>query len=263
MKKSGQATVPPSFRLVRTGGQVPTRDNIEALRMAQRPAPEFNAAMLMQHTDPVMRVEGIVKGLGLDVARESSWKKFLEDQLNGGTNELVMRKALYQRMMGERMEPELRKAIFQRSMSYYKEKMRKSLVQIVTADEILEKAEARGGSYHRRVPAKGGKGYRYIYDEEKYNTREDAHLSGVDAKSMRIQKAVTGMVTAAEKGCSVEEMKALSKKFGSKEVASVLKKQCSEGGTLQYKGGKFSVKKSPEMKKSLDPDFKFVIGSRE
>ena len=257
MKKSGQST-PQAFRQVRIPGQVPSRDNIKALRLAQKPAPAFKAAMLLEHTEPVMRIEGITKGLGLDPARESSWNKFLDDQLNGGVNELVMRKALYARMMNERMEPAMRKAIFQRSMNYCREKMSKSVVQVVTADEILEKAEARGGRYHRRVPAKNGKGYRYIYDPEKYASRSDAHLSGAEARDSRIKKAVTAMLDEKTE-CTPEDMKTLAKKFGAHEVASVLKKQCGDGGSMEFKNGKFK-KKAEQVKKSLEPDFRFVLG---
>lgn len=260
MEKSGQFT-PPAFRNARIAGQVPSRDNIKALRLAQKPAPAFKAAMLLEHTEPVMRIEGITKGLGLDPARENSWKKFLDDQLNGNVNELVMRKALYERMMNERMEPAMRKAIFQRSMNYCREKMSKSVVQVVTVDEILEKAEARGGSYHRRVPAKNGKGYRYIYDPEKYATRSDAHLSGAEARDNRIKKAVTAMLDEKTE-CSPEDMKALAKKFGAHEVAAVLKKQCGDGGAMEFKNGKFK-KKSLEKSMKAQPDFRFVLGGHK
>jgi len=253
MKKSG-FIIPPAYRRIQQGGGVPSRENLELMRLAQTPAPKFNAAMLLE-PDPVLRVEGITKGLGFDPARENSWNKFLEDHLNGGTNELVMRKALYSRMMDERMDPTLRRALFKRSMSYYREKMKKSVVQVVTPDEILEKAEARGGSYHRRIPRPGGKGYRYFYNKEDYDKREDAHVSGKDATAARITKAVSTLVEGSKEGCGVAEMKGLAKKFGSKEIAAHLKKQCAEGGTMEYKGGKF------KMKKSLEPDHKFVIGS--
>lgn len=254
MKKSG--VIPPAFRHGRVPGQVPNRDAIEALRLARRRAPAFNAAMLLEYDGPVMRVEAITKGLGLNSVRENSWNKFLGDQLNGGVNELVMRKALYSRMMDERMGPELRKAIFQRSMQYYRDRLSKSIVQILTMDEVLEKAEPRGGKYHRRIPAKGGKGFRYIYDPEKYASREDAHLSGPEARDTRIKKAVTSMLEEMTEA-TPEDMKSLAKKFGVHEVSSVLKKQCGEGGSVEFKNGKFRLKK---MEKSLEPDFRFVIG---
>jgi hypothetical protein len=250
--------IPPAFRHVRVGGQVPTRDNIEALSLAQKQPPAFKASMLLEHTEPVMRIEGITKGLGLDPARENSWNKFLDDQLNGGVNELVMRKAIYQRMMDERMEPAMRKAIFQRSVTYYRDQMSKSLVQVVTPDEVLEKAEARGGNYHRRVPKKNGKGFNYFYDEEKYASRDYAHLSGAEARDGRIKKAVSTMLEKQSE-CAPEDMKDLVKKYGAKEVAAVLKKQCGDGGSMEFKNGKFKAK-SLEKSQRVDPDFRFVIG---
>jgi len=267
MYKSGKMAHPASH-LSRIGGQVPSNANMELLRLAQAKPKPANAAQLLQYTDPIMRIEGITKGLGLDEAQMSSWNKFLESQLDGDTNELVMRQALYQRMMGERMDPELRKAIFQRAMMYQKGKVKKSLVEIVSPDELLQKADPRGGEYHRRVPKKSGKGYNYFYEEEKYNSHPGAHLSGKDARSARIQKAVTSLVESCDKGCSLADMKALAKRHGTKDVASVLKKQCG-CGAMTYKSGKFSVTKkvkgdqtkTDKVKKSLEPEFRFVIGS--
>jgi hypothetical protein len=256
MKKSGNV-IPPAFRQVRIGGQVPSKENISALRLTQKAAPAFKASMLLEHTDPVMRIEGITKGLGLDPVRENSWNKFLDDQLNGGVNELVMRKALYGRMLDERMEPEMRKAIFQRSMNYYREKLSKSVVEVLSPDEILEKAEARGGNYHRRVPKKNGKGYNYFYDEEKYASRNYAHLSGVEARDSRIKKAVGAMLEEKTE-CSAGDMKDLVKKYGSKEVAAVLKKQCGDGGPIEFKNGKFKSRKLEKSERV--PDFRFVLG---
>lgn len=250
--------IPPAFRQVRLGGQVPTRDNIKALAF-QKPAPNFKASMLLEHNEPVMRIEGITKGLGLDPARENSWNKFLDDQLNGGVNELVMRKAIHQRMLNERMEPEMRKAIFQRSMSYYRETMSKSLVQVVTPDEVLEKAEARGGTYHRRTPKKNGKGFNYHYDPDKYASRSDAHLSGTEARDNRIKKAVSSMLEQKSE-CVPEDMKDLVKKYGAKEVADVLKKQCGDGGTMEFKNGKFKAKSLEKSRRN--PDFRFVLGGQ-
>lgn len=231
------------------------------MQLAEKPAPAFKASMLLDHTDPVMRIEGITKGLGLDPARENSWNKFLDDQLNGGVNELVMRKALFQRMMNERMEPAMRKAIFQRSLNYYQEKMTKSVFEVVTPDEILEKAEARGGTYHRRIAKKSGKGFNYIYDPEKYASRGDAHLSGTEARDMRIKKGVSTLLEERTE-CTPEDMKDLVKKFGAKEVGSVLKKQCGDGGTMEFKNGKFKTKKLEEKTEKSLPDFRFVLGDR-
>lgn len=255
MQKSGEV-IHPAFRLTRYHGQVPSPERLEAMKLVQKKPPAFKAEMLLDHTEPMLRVESITRGLGLDPAREQSWNKFLDEQLNGGVNELVMRKALYSRMMDERMEPELRRALFQKAMQYRRTQMEKSLFQVVTADEILEKAEARGGTYHRRIPRKNGKGFTYIYDPEKYDGREDAHVAGADARDARIKKALTGTLEAAgKKGCKVGDMKELAKKYGGKEVAAVLKKQCGEGGPMSYKSGRFYLNKA------LPPTERFVIGS--
>lgn len=255
MQKSGEV-IHPAFRLMRYQGQVPSRENIEAQKLVQKKPPKFKAEMLLDHTEPMLRVESIVKGLGLDPARETSWTKFLEDQLNGGTNELVMRKALHSRMLEERMEPELRRALFQRAMNYKRDQMRKSTFEVLTAEQILEKAEARGGTYHRRVPRKNGKGFTYIYDPEKYDSREDAHVSGPDARDARIKKGVsTKLEEAGKKGCKVDDMKELAKKYGGKEVAAVLRKQCGEGGPMSFKSGRLY------MTKALPPTERFVLGA--
>jgi hypothetical protein len=253
MQKSGEV-IHPVFRLTRYQGQVPSREAIEAQRLVQKKPPRFQASMLLDHTEPVLRIDGITKGLGLDPAREQSWNKFLDENLNGGINDLVMRKALYSRMIEERMEPELRRALFQRAMNYKRDAMRKSMFEIWTPEQILEKAEARGGTYHRRIPRKNGKGFTYIYDSEKYDGRADAHLSGADARDARIKKALDAKLTeAGKKGCKVDDMKELAKKYGGKEVAAVLKKQCGEGGPMSYKSGRFY------MVKSLPPT-RFVLG---
>lgn len=259
MRKSA-TFIPPAFRNVRMGGQVPSRENIEALKLAKEQPLTLSAEMLSAHTEPVMRIEGITKGLGLDSARENSWNKFLDDQLNGGVNELVMRKALHSRMLNERMEPEMRKAIFQRSMNYYREKMSKSVVQVLTPDEILEKAEARGGSYHRRVPKKNGKGFNYFYDEAQYSSRDYAHLSGAEARDNRIKKAVGSMLESKPE-FAPEDMKDLVKKYGAKEVAAVLKKQCGDGGPVEFKNGKFKARKLEKSRR--EPDYRFVLGGQQ
>lgn len=259
MEKSG-LYIPPRFRNVRIGGQIPSRENIEAMKLVQKAVPSFKASMLLDHTEPVMRIEGITDGLGLDPVRENAWNQFLDDQLNGGVNELVMRQAIMGRMIDERMEPEMRKAIFQRSMNYYRDKMSKSLFQVVTPDEILEKAEARGGNYHRRVPKKNGKGFNYFYDEEKYASRNYAHLSGAEARDGRIKKAVGAMLEEKTE-CVPEDMKDLVKKYGAKEVAAVLKKQCGDGGPVEFKNGKFKARKMEKSERAR-PDFRFVLGGQ-
>jgi hypothetical protein len=92
----------------------------------------------------------------------------------------------------------------------------------------LVKAEAKGGSYHRRVPRKGGKGYTYYYDEDKYAASKNAHLDGPATRSARLTKAVLGAVEGAGKsGCAIKSLRDMAKKV----------KGCLEKGDLSYKKG--------------------------
>jgi hypothetical protein len=102
------------------------------------------------------------------------------------------------------------------------------------AGEPFAKAEARGGSYHRRIPLPGG-GYRYIYDEETYSKVQNAHISGKDAKHAYVKNGVEACVRAAgEKGCDAASFKELVRKHGAKEVAGALK-----ASAVEYKKGRF------------------------
>lgn len=100
----------------------------------------------------------------------------------------------------------------------------------------LFKAEARGGSYHRRVPRKSGKGYAYYYDEEKYKRSKGAHLDGEGAAKARIRSTVDKAMEA-EGSCPVERLKSLVKRYGAQMVGDV----CKAGG-YQFKKGKLYPK---------------------
>jgi hypothetical protein len=118
----------------------------------------------------------------------------------------------------------------------------------------LIKAEPRGGSYHRRIPKKSGKGYTYIYDEAKYSTRTDAHLHGPDARKARLNKAIMGAVmNAGKSGCAVKSLSALAAKEGKEHVAEVIK-GCLASGDLTFKKGKLYSKSKKEEEKKEKSD---------
>ncbi len=99
---------------------------------------------------------------------------------------------------------------------------------------------SRGGDYHRRVPNKSGKGFRYYYDPDKYNDRKDSHQSGEDVRRKGMGKELEKMVgKAGEQGCGVQDMAEMVKRYGAKEVSGVLRKQCGEGGGMSYSNGRF------------------------
>jgi hypothetical protein len=112
----------------------------------------------------------------------------------------------------------------------------------------LQKAEAKGGTYYKRMPAKSGskKKWRYFYDAKDYDGRDDAHTGGEDNARAHLSKRVLGCVTdAGSKGCGPDGLGDLVKKFGAKGVAEALR-DGKKSGTLAYKKGKFSMcKKDP------------------
>ncbi len=102
----------------------------------------------------------------------------------------------------------------------------------------------RGGDFYRRVPKEGGKGFRYYYDPEKYNSRKDAHASGDDVKGAAAGKELTKMVHGAgEQGCAVADFGDMVKRYGADHISAGLKKECGEKGSMTYSGGRFYKKR--------------------
>lgn len=116
------------------------------------------------------------------------------------------------------------------------------------APEPFAKSDPRGGTYVKRVPKSGG-GFRYFYDEDKYDAHAGAHVSGPDAATAAITKAVNGHVEAAGKnGCELKAMHPLVKRYGAKMVGGYLNGAVKDG-SLVYRGkrlfAKGAVKKLP------------------
>lgn len=218
----------------RIPGQVPSREAIDALRLAQQAPPKFTPAMMLRQGGAYMTPKSVVEGLGLDRAQESSWTKFLETTLHA-PNEVVMRKAIMARTLNERMDPALRKAILERAIIAYRG-LQKAL--ITTPDELL-KGEPKGGKYVRRVPNESKRGYRYFYDEEQYKKWGGAHMSGEEATTTAIRSGIQKAVqNAGAEGCDLKALKPLVKRYGSKAVASVLDDDVKKSGKVRYKNGR-------------------------
>lgn len=124
-----------SFAHYRVPGQVPSRDNIEAMRLMSRQPKPFNPMQLFDHTEPRMTIDSVLDGLGMDTGQYNDWRKFLQKALTED-NELTMRRDLLSKMMAEGMVPELRRALFQRALVHYKGRMRKSLVDVISIDDL-------------------------------------------------------------------------------------------------------------------------------
>lgn len=156
--------IPPQFRNGRIPGQVPDPAGMRAVKEASTPAPDakLTAKRLMEHNEPRLTPQAVVKGLGMDPATESSWVKLIGG-LKGASNEVVVRKAMHDKMIMDKTEPVLRNVLFQRAMSYYRSRMQKSgssegqTCVVVTVDELrkakLGEAMDAGGGKVKADPA--------------------------------------------------------------------------------------------------------------
>lgn len=219
----------------RIPGQVPSKETIALMRTMQDVPPKFHPAMLLQQGGAYLSPVSVVSGLGLDKAQESSWIKFLETNLRAD-NGLLLRKAIMAKAQGEGLNPALRNAILERSLMAYRD-MRKSMVDVVTPDE-LRKGEAKGGAYTKRVTLASGR-HRYFYDDEKYKASKHAHISGEDASRTAIRSGIQKAVqTGGPKGCELKTLQPLVKRYGHKMVASVLDEDVKKNGKLRFKKGR-------------------------
>lgn len=249
--------VPAEYRTQRVYGQIPKlpiqTDEALAIRLAETPPKPYNVAQLLTHDEPRFTPEAVAGGLGLDQAQENEWARFVRSTVGIATNEIQMRKALYEKFMEDRTEPALRQALFQRSMKYW-ESLRKGMVEIVTPDELC-KADPRGGSYYRRTPDGDG-GYRYFYSKDDYEKRDDKHIDGAEAMKAQIKRAVYSVLEKDETGAGVaiEDFQKLSAKYGADKVAAVLKDEHGENGGLLFQKGRFYRKAvAKSLQKSMKP----------
>lgn len=255
---SSPGGVPPAFRGWKVGGQVPSADRLTALKLAQaRPRP-FNPMELLTHTEPRFTVDSVLDGLGFDTAQYSDWRTFLKKALSGN-NEVVLRREVMDKAMSERLNPQLRRALLQRSVVHFRGRFQKSqIVNVVSVDELhrapqetfyipesLEKAEARGGTYHRRVPRKNGKGYTYYYDPEQYDRSSGAHVDGQSAAKSQIRKGVQKLLEENSGGVGLDSIKPLVKRYGAKLCSDTLREMQKQDG-LTFKSGRLGLKTKKE-----------------
>lgn len=250
-------------------GQVPRQTQPPALdALTGMPPPRDVVAERSAFSEPVLRAEGLTRDLPMDATKAVAFQKFVTSQIQKATNEVEFRQRLMQHLHHDMREadPNVRRALMQRSLSFWKEKgtsMRLTISEqrakgFQKSEGELEKAEPRGGNYHRRVTDPETGKHRYYYSEEDYQKRGDAHVSGAEAKAGQCAKAVKGRI--GESGCSVDDLKELSGKFDADLIASTVKKLVA-GGEIKHEGGKLyanvdvakagavPVMQSPEMQK--------------
>jgi hypothetical protein len=262
VQKALGITIEPHWRGTRWPGIPGQGGQMHAEQLFAMPRKPSPLAML-DHTEPRFSPDSVVSGLGMDMAEAGDWRNWLANNISSASNEVVARKSLYTRFIEKKTPPELRRAIFQRALNYFGN-VRKAMVEVVTPDEILEKAEARGGSYYRRVQNKSGDGYRYYYNPEQYHEREDSHLDGDTALRKRLGKMLVEHVTrSGEKGCDHKPFQALASRFGTDKVAAALREATTEGGPLKFEKGTFTLRSvapaAPESKPSLQKAQRFFI----
>lgn len=259
MKK---AFIPPAFRDKRHDGQMFGRDRFpleknSIMKLVTQKPPAWSTNRYLDR--PIFTAKGAVADLGLDPATSSSWAQHIDALVKNSAHEGELRQAFFERALNEGLNPTLRQTLFQRTRSLYGNRMMKAQVyslddvqKALTLSQPAPEPESerfvikagRGGNYHRRVPHESGKGFRYYYDPSKYAERKDAHMSGEEmtkySMGQELSRALTG---AGSKGCGIEELHGLAKKYGGKELSGLLKDRCMEKtGDVSFMGGRFYAK---------------------
>lgn len=244
-------------------GQNPKSQAAELERFTAKPGPVDLARHRLDFTDPVFTVQGVTKGLPLEHHVEKAFQTFVSGILKS-SNEADFRKAVMQHVLYDLKEqdPTIRRALLQRSLALYKSRGSSPNTAIVHARAqglrmttrlekgetfTIEKAEARGGNYHRRVTDEKTGKHRYFYSEDDYAKRPDAHLNGDDVKRSKARAAVLDAV--GESGSSIDAMKGLSGKHDPEHIADAIRAHV-KSGALVHKAGKLS---RPKVEKAAPP----------
>lgn len=240
---------------LRWPGQVPHGrvDDGGLTRMPPRQSP----LAVLQHNEPRPTPAAVVRSLGMPLAQEQSWMKFLREEVPKA-NVVAWRSALVAKAKADGMNPELRSVLLQRTSQYAQSLVKADVCTVVSLEdawaalravyqerlgtvEELEKGEARGGDYYKRVPRPGG-GYRYFYDEDKYQGHDGAHVGGEEAKAGYLDKRIAAAVEGAgDRGILVSELQALAAKHGAGSVADRVR-NLVQAGKLHFQSGRLFQK---------------------
>ena len=213
-------------------GQVPI--DRQAVKMLEEKPKDWDINRYFEH--PVLTAKSVIDGLGFDIATMSQWVTYINKAVTGKQNELDFRKEIMVKAIAEGLEPIVRNIIGTRAIQYYK-----AIKKSIQFHIDLEKAEARGGNYFRRVPKKNGKGYNYFYNEDDYHKNKNSHLDGDTAHRGYIGNKIKVMLSTGAK--DIKAFKGLVKKYGVDKVHKVIQGSI-EKGDLVYKGKKFVWKGS-------------------
>lgn len=207
---------------------------------------------LLDFSGPVLRPEGVTRGLMLDPTVERATQRFVVDILTSD-NEAILRQALV-RYMGEAgFDSTQRRAIMQRALSLYGERgvasgnaerirnrarslfpetvpmgadMIKSEERFHIVVDELEKASPRGGKYHARVTSNDGR-HRYFYNEDAFKASKHAPVIGSQVLRDRLRQDILDRVSAA--GTPQADLAALNDRYDPKMVAELVREMTASG----------------------------------
>lgn len=203
----------PKFIISRWPGQVPDRARLQELRLAKELAmpAAMTPAMLFNPGGTYLTPSSVVDGLGFDRAQEVDWRQFMGKALNH-SNELTLRQSILSKMLSEKLDPSRRRALFGRALSYYRD-MRKSMVNVVTVDELRKSS-----------------GYTGIVDNEQQGDPE--------GRLERVRQVINNRVAnAGPCGLPLDNLGDVVKAYGKQMVAKALTKACGQGGAMTFRKG--------------------------
>ena len=210
-------------------GQVP---DMEAIKLANTQPKEWSIDRMLKK--PILTARDVVADLSLGISQVSNWVGIINHAMFSVANELEFRKEIVAQSISHGIDPIVRNIIGVRAMAYYR-RMKKGYTFVID----LEKAEARGGNYFRRVPKGNGKGYNYYYDEDKYHNSKSAHMDGERATGGYLTNKIKVILSGLGKGGGDKAVfKGMIKKYGIEKVSSVLE-DCKKKGNLKIEKRKF------------------------
>lgn len=131
----------PRFVLGRWPGQVPNADAMKAIHDAERMPQPATVARRLAQGGTYLSPEAVVDGLGLDTVQRKRWIGHIQAAMSSG-NEVTFRRSLTVALQSEKIDPALRSAFMQRALAYYR-RMQKSMVRVVTVDELRKSGALR------------------------------------------------------------------------------------------------------------------------
>lgn len=254
LEKSRFEIRPMNSNYYSTPGQVPTKERIAAMKLAEEKPKDWKAE---SHFGTGLYTSGmsVMEGFGFDVATQKRYAQITEEAVNRpGVNVFDAvhgRTTLMATMTADGVDPDIRREVARRFIEYLKF-MSKSEVRIYTTQELKKSLESKvsgkgeslekgaaGGKYYRRVPRDGKKGYTYYYDEDAYKRSRRSHVNGAEAAKEVVKGAIFRSLDKSG-SADIKDFKALVKRYGSKLVGEVMR-EAVKGGKMRFEKGRLHL----------------------